>query len=50
MYQMVEIYKEGVIRLKRRLHELIKTSDGLLTLNINWEDVEILGPPFHRIF
>ena len=44
MCQMVELYEEGVIKLKRRLHELIQGSDGPLTLNINWEDAEILGP------
>ena len=49
MHPMVELYEEGVIKLKRRLHRLIQTSDGLLTLNVKWEDVEILGLPFHRI-
>ena len=49
IYQIVELHEEGVIKLKHHLHELIRTSDGPLTLNINWEDVDILGPPFHGI-
>ena len=49
MHQMLKSNKEGVMKLKRWLHELIQTSDGLLTLHINWEDVAVLGPPFQRI-
>ena len=36
LYQLVEFY-EGVIKLKRILQELTKTSDKPLALNINWE-------------
>ena len=50
LYQMIEFYEVGVIKLKRRLHELIKTWDRPRTININWEDVGVLGSPFHRIF
>ena len=49
LHQLVELYEEGVVRLKSRLQELIETSDKPLTLNINWEGVGILGPPFRRI-
>ena len=45
----MEFYEEKVLKLKRHLHESIQTSDGPLMLNINWEDVEVLGPPFHKI-
>ena len=48
-YQLVEFYEEGVIKLKSRLQELIQTSDRPLALNIDWEDVGILGPSFHRV-
>ena len=49
LYQLVNFYERGVIRLKRLLIELIETSDEPLTVNINWRDVVDLGPPFHRI-
>ena len=49
LYQLVELHEEGLVKLKNRLHELIQTSDGLLALHINWEDVAVLGPPFRRI-
>ena len=49
LYQLVNFYERGVIKLKRLLIELIETSDEPLTVNINWRDVVDLGPPFHRI-
>ena len=49
LYQLVNFYERGVIKLKRLLVELIKTLDEPLTVNINWGDVVDLGPPFHRI-
>ena len=49
LYQMVEFYEEGVVKLKHRLQELIETSDTPLTVNINWGGLRILGPPFQRI-
>ena len=49
LYQLVNFYERGVIKLKRLLIELIETLDEPLTANINWRDVVDLGPPFHRI-
>ena len=49
LYQLVDFYERGVIKLKRLLVELIETSDEPLTVNINWRDVVDLGLPFHRI-
>ena len=49
LYQLVNFYEGGVIKLKRLLIELIETSDEPLTVNINWRDVVDLGPLFHRI-
>ena len=49
LYQLPNFYEKGVIKLKRLLKELIETSDQPLTLPINWEDVVVLPPPFHRI-
>ena len=49
LYQLVDFYERGVIKLERLLVELIETSDEPLTVNMNWRDVVDLGPPFHRI-
>ena len=49
LYQLVDFYERGVIKLKRLLVELIETSDEPLTVDINWGDVVALPPPFHRI-
>ena len=49
LYQLVDSYERGVIKLKRLLVELIETSDEPLTVDINWGDVVALPPPFHRI-
>ena len=35
LYQLVNFYERGVIKLKRHLVELIETSDEPLTVNIN---------------
>ena len=48
LYQMVEFYEGIVVKLKRRLQELVETSDTPLTLNRKWEDEAILGTPFHK--
>ena len=48
-FQLVDFYEKGVIRLKRLLHEPIKKSDQHLIVNINWEDIRVLVPLFHRI-
>ena len=50
LYPLGNDYEKRVLNLKRLLKELIETSDQLLTLPINWEDVVLLGPPSHRIF
>ena len=49
LYQLAKFYARGVLKLKRVLVELIETSDEPLTVNINWEDLVALVPPFHRI-
>ena len=49
LYQLVNFYERGVIKLKRLLVELIETLDEPLTMNINWGYVVALGPSFHRI-
>ena len=49
LYQLINFYERGVIKLKRLLVELIETPDEPLTMNTNWGDVVALGPPFHRI-
>ena len=49
LYQLVNFFEGGVIKLKRLLVELIETSDEPITVNINWGDVVALGPPFHGI-
>ena len=49
LYQLVDFYERGVIKLRRLLVELIETSDEPLTVDINWGDVVALSPPFHRI-
>ena len=49
MYQLVNFYERGVIKLKRLLVELIETSDEPLKVNINWRDMVDLGPSFHSI-
>ena len=49
LYQSVDFYERGVIKLIRLLVELIETSDEPFTVNINWRDVVDLGPPFHRL-
>ena len=49
LYQLVDFYERGVIKLKRLLVELIETSDEPLTVDINWGNVAALPPPFHRI-
>ena len=49
LYQLVNFYDRGVIKLKRLLIELIETSDEPLTVNVNLGDVVALHPPLHRI-
>lgn len=49
MYHLVDLYDEEVVKLKRRLHELIQTSDELLTLRINWRDTETLVLTLYKI-
>ena len=49
LYQLANFYEKGVIKFKRILLELIETSDQPLTLPINWRDVVVLGPPFHKL-
>ena len=49
LYQLVDFYERGVIKLKRLLVDLIETSDEPLTVDINLGDVVALPPPFHRI-
>ena len=49
LYQLANFYEKGVVKIKRLLLELIKTSDQPLTLPINWGDVVILGPPFDKL-
>ena len=49
LYELVNFYKRGVIKLKRLSVELIETLDEPLTVNTNWGDVVALGPPFYRI-
>ena len=36
LYQLVDFYERGVIKLKRLLVELIETSGEPLTVNTNW--------------
>ena len=50
LYQLADYYEKRVLNLKCLLKELIEASDQSLTLHINWKDVVVLGPPFHRIF
>ena len=49
LYQLANFYEKGVVKFKRLLLELIETSDQSLTLPINWGDVVVLGPPFHKL-
>ena len=49
LYQLVNFYERGVIKLKRLLMELIETSDKPLIVDINWGDVVDPPPPLHRI-
>ena len=49
LYQLANFYEKGVVKFKRLLLELIETSDQPLTLPINWGDVVVLGPPFHKL-
>ena len=49
LYQLVNSYERGVIKWKRLLIELIETLDEPLPVHINWGDVVVLSPPFHRI-
>ena len=49
LYQLVDFYERGVIKLKRLLVELIEILNKPLTVDINWGDVVALPPPFHRI-
>ena len=49
LYRLADNYKKRVLNLKRPLKELIETPEQHLTLFIDWKDVVVLPPPFHRI-
>ena len=49
LYQLINFYEKGAIRLKRLLLKSIETSYYPLTVDINWEDVVILGLPFNKL-
>ena len=49
LYQLVTFYEKEVIRLKPLFQELIETSDHPFTLNINWEDVRVLGLILYKL-
>ena len=49
MYQAAYEYEEQVVKLKRRLLDLVQSLDEPLSVPISWRDVEILGPPFHKV-
>ena len=50
LYQLVNLYEGGVIKLKHLLIELIETLDEPLIVDLNWGNVVALPPPpFHRI-
>ena len=49
LHQLAKFYQNGVVKFKRLLLELIETSDQPLTLPMNWVDVVVLGPPFHKL-
>ena len=49
MYKVACEYEEQVAKLKRRLLDLVESSDEPLSAPINRRYVGILGPPFHKV-
>ena len=45
IYQVAYEYEEQVVKLKRRLLDLVESSDEPLSVPINWRDVGILRYP-----
>ena len=49
LYQLAKFYENGFVKFKRLLLKLIETSDQPFTLPINWGEVVVFGPLFHKL-